>query len=108
MSLYKNYKEEREDAVVVENERGFASAVKLEKHLYIDEIYILPKYRKSHLATEFADELVVIAKKLNYKLLLGSVDINANNSTISLKVLLAYGFKLHSADGTLIYLEKEI
>lgn len=108
MSLFKNYKEEREGAIVVENDYGFASAIKLDEHLYIDEIYVLPEHRKLKVAANLADELAEIAKELKYTRLLGSVDINANNSTISLKVLLAYGFYLYDTNGSMIYLEKGI
>jgi len=107
-SLFAKYKEERESAIVVETEHGFATAKLLEDFLYIEDIYVVPEKRKSGIASILADELCAKAKNLGYKQVLGSVCLDANNPTSSLKVLLAYGFKLHSTNSNMIYLSKEI
>lgn len=107
-SLFAQYKKEREGAHVVEDENGFATAIPLDDHFYIDEIFVAKGYRKQNFASSYADKLVEIARKLNYNKILGSVDVNANNATTSVKVLLAYGMHLHSVDGNIIYFEKNI
>lgn len=107
-SLFAKYKEERESAIVVENEHGFASAKLLDDFFYIEDIYVVPEKRQSKIASQMADDLVIKAKELGYNKVLGSVCVDANNSTISLKVLLAYGFSLHHTNNNMIYLIKEI
>ena len=107
-SNYAKYKEERENAIIVEDEYGFASAVEYENHMYIDEIYVIPEERKNNRASTYADKIAYIALEKGYKKLLGSIDPKANGSTTSMKVLLAYGFKLLCVDNNLIYLEKQI
>lgn len=39
---------------------------------------------------------------------MGSVNLLANNATDSMKVLLAYGFNLHSTNQNMIYLTKSL
>lgn len=108
LSHYANYRIEREGAIVIEDENGFASAIRLEGYMYIDEIYVIPEKRKSNIASNYADKIAIIAKEEGYKKLLGSVDPKANGSTNSIKALLAYGFELLNINGSLIYLQKEI
>lgn len=108
MSHYANYRRERENAIVVEDEFGFAAAVEHGEYMYIDEIYVDPKNRRSNIAFNYADEITKIAKERGFKKLLGSVDPKAIGSTVSMKVLLAYGFKLLTVENELIYLCKEI
>ena len=55
-----------------------------------------------------ADEIAKIAKKEGCTKMLGSVVPSAKNSTISLKVLLAYGMTLQSSTNDFIIFEKEI
>lgn len=107
-SLFARYKKERENAIVVEDEFGFASAKVVEDGLYIDEIYVIPEKRKEGIASKYADRLEEVAVELDYKKLYGSVCIDANKATDSLKVLLAYGFSLHHLSDNMIYLYKEI
>jgi predicted GNAT family acetyltransferase len=107
-SLYAQYKEERENSIIIEDEYGFCSAVDLGNALYIDEIFVSKEYRKDGKAASYADKIVDMARNKEYKMIYGSVDPLANNSTISMKVLLAYGFKLLRIENNLIYLELQI
>lgn len=107
-SNYALYKEEREGAVIVEDEYGFATAKQLDDYFYIDEIFVKKEYRKTNKATDYADELSEIARAAGYTKLLGSVDPTAHGATTSLKVLLGYGMTLHSVDNGLIYFIKEL
>lgn len=59
-------------------------------------------------ASQIADKIVTIAQAKGLKKLFGSVSPSANNSTISLKVLLAYGFQLSSSSNNFILMEKAI
>ena len=109
MSHYAEYRAERENAIVIEDENGFASAIPFGDYYYIDEIYVIPEKRKSNIASTYAKKHEKIAKHKGYEYILGSVDPKANGSTISLKVLLAYGFELlEIGQNGLIYLTKKI
>ena len=108
MSLFAEYKKERENAIVVEDKNGFAVAKVEGEYMYIVDIYVIPKLRQSDIASKYADRIAEIAKKKGIKKLLGSVDPRANGSTTSLKVVLGYGFKLLCVEGPMIYFEKEI
>lgn len=108
MSHWKEYKKERENAIVIEDEYGFVVAKELEDYMYIEDIFVVKEKRQSKIAFSYADKITELAKEKGYTKLLGSVDPKANGSTVSLKVILAYGFKLYQMDNNLIYFIKEI
>lgn len=108
MSLYADYIAERENAGIIENSRGFATFLINGAECYIRDIYVKPEYRKDNIASQMANEIVAIAKERGCKYLIGTVSPMASGATESLKVLLAYGFKLAKTDSTLVYMVKEI
>lgn len=108
MSLYSEYIQEREDKLIVENDKGFATYIFTNGGVYIQDLYVRPQYRKEHVATQLANEIVKIAKESGYTRLYGSVAPSTKNSTDSIKVLLSYGFKLDSAGPNAIFMVKEI
>lgn len=107
-SLYSEYIQERENKSIVEHDKGFATYKIIGLECYIIDIYVKPEARKEGLASKMADEITEIAKSKGCKILSGSVYPAANGSTESLKVLLAYGFKLHDAQNGMISMYKEI
>lgn len=107
-SLYGQYIKEREGKDIIENENGFASFIIRGEECYIENIYVHPDFRKSKVASELANQVVEKAKECGCKFLTGSVRPSAMGSTDSLKVLLAYGFKLLSASQDAIIFVKEI
>lgn len=107
-SLYARYIHEREEMGCVEAEHGFATYRVNLAQCYIRDIYVEPAYRKTGLASELADKITEIAKSRGCSYLTGSVAPEATGSTESLKVLLAYGFKLYKIDTNLIWFIKEI
>jgi GNAT superfamily N-acetyltransferase len=76
--------------------------------VYLEDIYILPEYRKNSIASTIANEIASLAKAKGCTRMLGSVIPTANNSTDSLKVLMAYGMKLDSCTNNFILLSKGI
>lgn len=108
-SLYAQYIEEREGKHILESEYGFATYQFLDNgRCYIEDIYVVPDYRKSYAASNMANAITAIAKDKGCKTLIGSVVPSAKGSTASLKVLLAYGFKLESCQNNFIVMSKEI
>lgn len=108
MSLYADYINERTGKEIVESDKGFATYYFHKDGCYIEDIYVQPDYRKSGEASNMANKIAEIAKSKGINKLYGTVCPSANNSTDSLKVLLAYGFKLDSSISNLIALVKEI
>ena len=109
MSLYQDYIRELTYGDVLETDFGFATFVFTDDSTcYIKEIYIIPDNRRKGSAAELADKIVAAAKEKGCTRLLGSVVPSAKGSTRSLKVLLAYGFKLISSANDYILFEKEV
>lgn len=108
MSLYGEYIKEREGFDIVENENGFATYKVTGDLCYIRDIYVSQASRSFAVATLMANKIEKIAKDLGCKRLMGTVDTNANGATDSLKVLLAYGFRVLRNEQSLIVFEKEV
>jgi GNAT superfamily N-acetyltransferase len=107
-SLRARYVKEREGFDTLETIDGFAEYKLFKDECYLRDIYVVPDKRKSDVATQLADRVSHIAKAHGCKFLTGSVSPQANGATESLKVLLAYGFKLRSASPELIIFSKDI
>ena len=110
MSLYADYIKERLGDHIIERPEGFAAYRYLNdgKSVYITDIYVVPTYRRSDLASRMADEIAAIARDQGATEMVGTVNPSANNATASLGVLLAYGMKLKSCSNDLIVFTKEI
>lgn len=108
MSMYAEYLKEREDKNVLENEHGFIVFKYFDEFTYIIDIYVRPEARKSHVASDLANEVCTISRALSKKYIVGSVDVRAAGATDSLKVLLAYGMRVDSVDGQVIYFKKDL
>ena len=112
MKKYRDYILEREGKHLFETEKGFLTysfeSYENEKAIYIQDIYVLPEFRKHNIAAQMAD---VVAKKAKEQLihkLIGSVDIAAKKAEISMQVLLAYGMRPYGIDGNVIFFVKDI
>lgn len=109
MSHYADYLREKTNDFIVETEKGFATYRYInENTVYIVELYIVPEFRKETLASAIADSIVYEAKNKGCTKLLGSVVPSNKNSTMSVKVLLAYGMTLESSSNDFIVFKKEI
>lgn len=109
MSHFAKYKKEREGKEVLETEHGFAVWYQLNPEVvYLEDIYVDLYHRQEGLASKMADEVAKIAKEKGCTKMLGSVNAQAHGADTSIRVLHAYGMKLHSVDGQMIYFIKEI
>lgn len=106
--MYAQYLKEREDLDTLETEKGFATYRFRANDCYIQDIYVLPEYRKQGYGAVIADEIVDKAKAEGYKILTGSVDSRANGAAASTQALEAYGMKPYSVEGSLTYFYKEL
>jgi hypothetical protein len=108
IDMYAAYLEELGAKHLYRNDKGFALYSFVEENCYIEEIYILPKYRGAKEFAVICDNITSIAREKGCKKLLGSVVPTINNSTRSLGMLLSYGAKLVSASNNFIVFSKEI
>lgn len=108
MSLYGQYIKEREGKDIVECEDGFATYLIAGEECYIENLYVVPEKRRTHLATQLADQIAIIAKERGCKYLTGSVAPNTKNATSNIIVLISYGMRLLRSTPNLIYFGKEL
>lgn len=110
MRMYGKYLAEKTNDLLVETDKGFATYRYLdnEKAVYIIDLYVLPDFRQTNIASTIADNIVREAKEKGCTKLLGSVVPSNKGSTISLKVLLAYGMYLESSTNDFIIFRKDI
>lgn len=108
------YLRERENKSILETPHGFTiygynCVPGLDfPHVYIQDNYVKPEHRKSGLARGMADEICKAAKAAGIKILMGSVDGSANNAHESMLVLIAYGMKLYTINGSVAWFSKEL
>ena len=108
MSLFSEYKLELENKPVIETEHGFACYGIHGTDCYIEDIYVKPEFRKTHEASHLANMVLEDARLKGCKRLFGSVVPSRHGATISMKVQLAYGFRVFSASENFILLVKDI
>jgi GNAT superfamily N-acetyltransferase len=108
MSLYADYLNELGVRKIHENDQGFITYRITGEECYIIDIYIIPEARKAGVASGLADYVAELAKATKCTYLLGSVDLASKKRTESLKVLLAYGFKLAKCDEHSLFLTKDL
>jgi len=108
MSLFAAYLKELGTKEIFEAKHGFATFYPFNDGLYIEDIYVEPKYRSQGYASTIAIHIEGLAKQRGFKKIYGSVRPSAKTSTDALKVLLAYGFKLDSAASDAILFVKEL
>ena len=108
MSLFGDYLRERTTIEIIEKDYGFITYSFAGEECYIRDLYIDPNHRFAGMAASLADLVTVIAKQRGCKYLTGTVCPDAKNGNDSLKVLMAYGMKLHSSTNNLIIFKKDI
>lgn len=108
MSLYASYIKERLNKEIIETDKGFVTYYFINDGCYIEELYVLPEFRRSKEAFKFGDMVTEIAKQKNCNKLYGSVVPSTSGSTDTLMGLLKYGFKLDSTAINFIVVVKEI
>jgi len=108
ISHYGQYISERLGKSLIEDENGFATYFMVNDVCYIEDVYVIPEKRKTGIVFAYADKIVEEAKAKGMKVLIGTVKPSAAGSTVSLKVLLAYGFQLESAVEDFIFFKKSL
>lgn len=109
MSLYADYVKERTGRSVIENDDGFVVYYDLgSDSVFIEDMFVSKDKRRSKIGSSMADLIVKDAISRGKKMILCSVDPRANNSTDSIKIIMAYGFKLYCTNGPMILLKLDL
>ena len=109
MSLWADYKKERDGKDVIEWKDGFAAfKINSDKTCWLSDIYVKPECRQDGVGRKLSDAVGKIAKDMGCNTLLGTVDIFDSLATESMKAQFGVGFKLLRIDGNLIVLSKEL
>lgn len=112
--MYSKYLKESQNKEMLETPYGFLTygfncvpGVSF-PHCYIEDLYVVPSVRKTHVATEMADKVADIARERGCKLLFGSVNAKSSDPNRSLLVLQAYGMRLCSIATDTLYMIKDL
>lgn len=108
MSLFSEYKLEREGKNVIENEYGFLVYQITQEMIYIEDIFVNKEYRLKGIGSKLADEAIEEAKEYGCKKCIGSVVPNTQGATDSIAAMISYGFRLQASRDNFIWLEKDI
>lgn len=107
-SLYGNYISERSNGKILENDFGFIAYRTDQGECYIIEMYIKPEFRRSKKGTELFSELELIARKERSRRIVAGIYIEDACSTITIAAAISAGFKIFSANGGIIQIEKPV
>ena len=108
MSLYSDYIKEREGYNTIEDDTFFVTFKKLDDALYVRDIYITPEYRSKGKSVEIGKLTESIAKEMNCKALLGSVDKGTIGWERNIDIMLKFGYTQISEDKDFIQFQKEL
>ncbi len=77
-------------------------------HVYIEDLYVRPDYRRTHVASAMADKVAEIARERGCKLMFGTVNARTSDPNRSLRVLQGYGMRLCSIAADTLWMVKDI
>ena len=108
MSLFSEYVKETKQMDIIEDEQGFVTFLVSGEDCYIADLFIRPQFRRKHKAFSFGDELKQIAKDKGCKNLVTTVNTTNVDPSTPLKGILAFGFKVISANNNIILAKMEL
>lgn len=107
IEMYGDYINEKFGKDIIYSEHGFLTYLAKDV-FYIEEIYIKPEARHSGEGQELGLKAETIARDKKYKEVFGSVSIQSATATRAMRILLEFGYKLHSIKADLIFLKKDL
>ena len=106
--MYLDYVKEREGYESVETEHGFAIYKIFGEECYLRDIYVKPGMRKSGEAKKLSQMVKEKALEAGCTFMTGSVNLDANNPTVSVKAILGDGFDVAKYPNNLLLFTKRI
>lgn len=114
-ALFQDYlKELRGEEIIWENDDsipvGFLTYVidKTGNELYVRELFVVPEYRRTDVATRLALKAESEARIRGCKILAGTLIKGTRGMTESMGAMLSFGFKIHDWDQNKIVMTKEV
>lgn len=77
-------------------------------HVYLEDLYVTPEMRKTHLASTMADKVADIARERGIEKMLGSVSKHSKTKDAAHRVLIAYGMTPYAEDQDIRWYIKDI
>ena len=108
MTMFAAYLLERVNVELIENDKGFAIYVITGTESYIRDIWVKKEFRKQGVASSLADLVAEKAIEAGCSILSGSVCPTTKGADDSIRVLQAYGMRVHSATNNLIVFIKDL
>lgn len=108
MSLWAEYVKETLGREVIETDYGFASYHVRGDDCYLEDLYVVPEFRRAGGATRLGELVREKAIKAGCKSLTTTVNCTFKDPSTSLKACLSYGFQIHQTGQNFIVLRKEI
>lgn len=108
--MYKEFLKETKGCEILEKEHGFATYYCLDENMYIEDVYVLPKFRREGVCKELDVELCQIAKEKNYKIVTGSVNLLKDIEDIkrSDSMLKTLGYEVYKKYPSAYFYKKEV
>jgi GNAT superfamily N-acetyltransferase len=104
LNLYAEYIKEREGSEIIVLDHGFVTYRQVDGNVfYLVDMYVEKAYRKSGVAWDLHNKVCDIARNAGATQLITSACTDAAGVTVSLKVILAGGFKYSSSNGNMLY-----
>lgn len=107
IDMYGDYIFEKFGKEIITTDFGFVTYL-ADKIFYIEDIYIDPKFRHKANALDLGKRVENIAREKGFKEVYGSVSIHSKTATRAMRILIDFGYTLHSLKADLIYLKKDI
>ena len=108
-SLYAQYLKERTNGECLEIEHAFATYHFVgTDSLYIEDVYVVPEYRRSRKSTELWNKIVEIAKQKGITKILGSVDLSLPSRDVSIKWIYERDMRISHVQNNMLYFIKEV
>jgi len=79
-----------------------------EGSIFVRELYVAPRFRKTKVGTGLMKKVEEIAKKDNINVMVANIDLLAKNYKDSLRAALAYGFEISGTNHNMVYLFKAL
>lgn len=108
MSMYAQYIKERENVELIQRDWGFVTYKVEPEYIFIQDMFVVPEERQNGRGVQLEAEVITLAKKLDFKFIIASVDERANFAETMKNIMSDLNYKKVARDGSLIYYKKEV
>jgi hypothetical protein len=106
--MFEKYMKERQNADIVQDERGFIFYRIQSNECYIVEMFVDEPFRKTKAAHELMEIVELLAVDCQCKFLTANIHLDDKGCNRALRAAFKYGFKLAQANNNIIFIVKEL